>query len=436
MCIELMASADGADIPGAVTSPGADVPVAVSLLGGLRVTAPGVEFAGGSIGRRAELILARLVLDPGTPVSREALADAVWGSALPASWRGSLRNAIVELRRGLADAGLEGRMEVVAARDGYMLALVAGSSVDLVLLRDEADEAARLLDEGDHSGALEVAAPSLTSTVRTVLPGGGEEWVEGLRAEVAGLWTRLRLVAGEAALARDDPGRAERLARDLAEDLPWREDVHRLLIRALRAAGRRAEALAVYDGFRRMLARELGAHPAPATQALFLEILTEERAEQPLEPDSGSADLPAAGALLRLAEGTPFVGRVELLRWLLGRARVATEGGAFVACVSGEPGIGKTRLAAELAIACRREGMGVLYGRAEDRSGPPYAALAGALEVGLAGVERPHLLRRRAGGAGDIAALAPGGRGAAALLDARPGPSAPRNPRCVEHVGG
>jgi hypothetical protein len=79
----------------------------------------------------------------------------------------------------------------------------------------------------------------------------------------------------------------------------------------------------------------------------------------------------------------------------------------FVTCVSGEPGLGKTRLAAELAAVCHREGIGVLYGRCEDRPGLPYAALVEALERGLQGVERSELERRLAGELEVLQALLP-----------------------------
>ncbi len=375
--------------------------MAVSLLGGPRISAGAVSMDCGALGRRAQLVLARLALEHGEPVSREALADVVWGPAPPRTWRTSIRNAISELRRALADAGLEVTVSLTTHGEGYSLELPEGSTVDVTVLREAVEETTRLLAERDWAGALALADARLTDASRTLLPGGAEEWVEGLRAEIAQLRVGLLLAAGEAALGAGDDGRGERLARLAIAGAPLREDAHRLLIRSLRASARRAEALAAYDGCRRLLADELGAMPSPATQELFMEILTEERAELPRLSSRGER-APVPGALLRLAESTPFVGRARLMGALVSRARVAAEAGAFAVSLRGEPGIGKTRLAAELALACHRDGLAVLYGRAEDRLRLPYAAFVDALERALPDIGRSEL---RAGLGDQLAVL-------------------------------
>ncbi len=370
-----------------------DGSIAVGLLGGLRVSGPGRSLDGRMLGRRGEVVLARLALEAGSAVSRDVLADAVWGASLPASWRGSLRNVMSGLRRALAQAGFDGHVALESFEGRSRLELPVGSTVDVLDLRASVDAAVSLMEAAAHGAARQRAQQALVGAAREVLPGGGEEWVEGLRGEVDALRAQLDLIAGEAALALDEPGRAEAHARALLASSPLREDAFRLLISALWRSGRSAEALEAYDRCRRTLDEALGAQPAEATQALFLRILAQEREQTPVRrPASAAAPVPVA--LVRLRAATPFVGRVQPLNALLGRARLAGEAGTFVACLSGEPGLGKTRLAAELAARCADEGMGVLYGRAEDRLGVPYGALIEALERPLGGPAAGSLLDR------------------------------------------
>ena len=61
------------------------------------------------------------------------------------------------------------------------------------------------------------------------------------------------------------------------------------------------------------------------------------------------------------------------------RLDMAQSGGALVVSLSGEPGIGKTRLAAELAALARAGGLAQLYGRADDRLSVPFPAQGAAL---------------------------------------------------------
>ena len=98
----------------------------------------------------------------------------------------------------------------------------------------------------------------------------------------------------------------------------------------------------------------------------------------PASPDS----LPSR--LRSLVEGSPFLGRQAELNRLLDIWREVRSGQRGVAFVAGEPGIGKTRLAAELAAAVDAEGGIVLYGSCDEDSLAPYQPFREALEHHLA----------------------------------------------------
>ena len=170
----------------------------------------------------------------------------------------------------------------------------------------------------------------------------------------AGRWrsSSSRRSSGSArgALAGGELGAAERAARELVARSPYRESGHRFLMEALAAGGNAAEALRVYEDLRVLLRDELGATPAAEIVALHGRLLAGEGARD-------RVPLPATLA--------PRRGRVRRPR---GRARGAARrrgarpaGPRRFVMLSGEPGIGKTRLTAELARAAHAEGT-VLYG--------------------------------------------------------------------------
>src|SRR5499427_1280945 len=93
-----------------------------------------------------------------------------------------------------------------------------------------------------------------------------------------------------------------------------------------------------------------------------------------------SRQCPGRGGVAVVAQATPLVGRdadVSVLAAVLARAG---DGAGSMVLVSGEAGIGKTRLCAELGRLHRQGGGRVLLGRAAPQEASiPYAALADAL---------------------------------------------------------
>ncbi|MGH3074644.1 MAG: ATP-binding protein, partial [Gaiellales bacterium] len=130
--------------------------------------------------------------------------------------------------------------------------------------------------------------------------------------------------------------------RELVAAHPLRERLRGQLMRALRASGRPAEALTVFDEARRILAEELGADPSPELAAVHLSILRAEPAPPP--PIAYESQAPVAGHVGLPAQLTSFVGRDEELQRigkLLATGRLVT--------LLGPGGAGKTRLAVEAA---------------------------------------------------------------------------------------
>ncbi|MEV0679169.1 BTAD domain-containing putative transcriptional regulator [Actinosynnema sp. NPDC050436] len=336
----------------------------VGVLGPLAVTVGGTPVEVG--GSRVRALLVRLALAPGRTVTVEELADALWPDDKPADEVGAVRSLVSRLRRALPDP-----TSLRSAHGGYRLDLPP-DAVDALRFDRLAREARRALAAGDHQAARRLGREAL------------ELWRGPALADVAGLPFAVGHVAGldEARLAAVEDVAAAELAAgegrhlvaeltELAAGHPLRERLQALLLRALFAAGRPAEALAGYEEVRRRLADELGADPGPELRETHREIL---RAEPPDQPRAGNLRLPL----------TSFVGRaedVERVGELLGRHRLVT--------LVGPGGAGKTRLATTTAGRLPRPAWLVELAPVTDQADVAMAVLGALGQREQRTVERP-----------------------------------------------
>ncbi|MEV7723916.1 BTAD domain-containing putative transcriptional regulator [Streptomyces sp. NPDC087917] len=317
-------------------------------------------------GARLRALLTALALRPGRTVPVGLLVAEVWDTDPPADTVPALQALVGRLRRAL------GHQAVRSAEGGYLLD-ARREDIDLYrferLVRDAADAA----DDPARAAALYEEALALwQGPALASLPDPTAEsarW-EAVRTDArrGGLGAALALGRAESAL----PELTELCARH-----PLDEPSQVLRIKALRAVGRPAEALAAYEDVRRELADRLGADPGPALRALHAELLAPPAdaahpatAPRPTTaphpataPHPGTASRPhretapaeAAPAEPAPAEPAPgnlrarlttFIGREEDIRVIgddLARARLVT--------LLGPGGAGKTRLSQEAAEA-------------------------------------------------------------------------------------
>ncbi len=153
------------------------------------------------------------------------------------------------------------------------------------------------------------------------------------------------------------------------------ESAYRRLMRLHFLNGDRSSALQTYQTCRNLLTEELGVEPSPETEAVLVYI----RSAQIPAPDLASQ---ARAQDERLS--IPFVGRSGEYQTLARAFRAAKSGNAQIAVVSGNSGMGKTRLAEEFLNWAGTEGAGVLRGRAYETSGGlPYQPMIDALRERL-----------------------------------------------------
>ncbi|MEU4198208.1 BTAD domain-containing putative transcriptional regulator [Kribbella sp. NPDC026611] len=289
-------------------------------------------------GVRLRGLLARLALSAGRPVSVETLVDGLWGSEAPSA--NALQSLVSRLRASLP--ATESSISVQSGPAGYTLT-IGPDCVDALQFEDLVRRGRRLLT-------------SDAEQAHTLLTQADKLWRGEALADLRDLpfaaieadrLAELRLAAAEdlaeAAVscghARDQVANLEHLATTH----PLRERVHELLIRALYADGRQAEALAAYERLRATLADELGADPGTRLRNLHVSVLRGDSIDPAPQPATASpAPSKARHSNLR-APLTSFVGRREDVAEL---TRLLSNGTRLVTMV-GPGGAGKTRLATE-----------------------------------------------------------------------------------------
>lgn len=324
--------------------------VRVELADGGRVVigdhAVGADALGGRIARR---VLAVLALER-RPLSLDELGDAVWGEALPRTWTTALRGAVHRIRRALDDGGAERSLRTAFGCYQLDPAVV----VDVVEALRLAAAAGDALDAGDASAAVEAAGGAVAVLSRPILADEGGEWFERQRRALHPSHVDALLTLSAASTAFGDHRRAVGSAATAVDLEPFSEATHRQLMAAHAGAGDRAAALLAYRRCRQVLADELGVDPSVATEAVRRSVLAARDRSSPRVP----LVLPPT-----LARPLPLVGRAEVVDALTAAWRAVAQGGSGAAVVAGAAGVGKSRLAAEVAAAAHRDGAAVVHGR-------------------------------------------------------------------------
>ena len=340
----------------AVTTLCGGVAVEFRILGPLEVLdGHGRPLALGGAKQRA--LLAVLLLHAGEVVSAPRLVDELWGEEPPETARGVVQVYVANLRKAL-EPGRAKRTASSLLRTqppGYLLDL-DGHALDL-------DRFARLVQQGSAALAAGQAAEAADQ-----LRGALKLWRGPALGDVA------LLGRDEGAVAELEERRLgaleERIQADLAlarhrevvgelEALvaahPLRERLWAQLMLALYRSGRQADALAAFQRARDRLVEELGVDPGAELRELEAQVLAQDaRLAVPRLPP---LELPAP-----LAEvGPTFVGRAEELAWLQAGLERAATGRSVLRLVEGPAGVGKTRLAAELARLAQDRRVPVRY---------------------------------------------------------------------------
>lgn len=236
------------------------------LLGPVELLRAGARVNLGAAKQRN--VLTVLLWNAGQPVPVSSLIDHVWGVDAPDRARQSLYSYLTRLRSTLAGCGAT----IARTQGGGYLLDVDPETVDVHRFR-------RLV--GEARTAPTVVRQRLLRDALDLwrdVPLAGMEgcWAERVRAGLEDLRVESCIAWGEAALAGNSTAVVS-TAGEMLQLHPLNEQLATLLMRALEAEGRRAEALACYAAMRGRLLDELGSEPGPALQGLHLKLLQDNR---------------------------------------------------------------------------------------------------------------------------------------------------------------
>jgi DNA-binding SARP family transcriptional activator/predicted ATPase len=321
----------------------------INLFGNLRIS-----FAGGPVTavntNRLRSLLAYLILHGDAPQPRERLAFALWPGSSESQARTNLRQLLHHLKRALpAECNLleTTHLTVRWRQDGTC-------AIDILDFQAAIAEAAGARTENDRAREIQSLATAAQLYEDDLLPGLYDDWLTPLREEyrkrISEVLQRLAGLFEE----QKEYGLAIPYAERLAALDPLGESHHQLLIRLYAFNHDRSSALRAYHRCKRVLRREMGVEPDPATVELFEQVLK-------AEPQTGTSRERIPGSpepmqISQLQKVRALIGRTREWHQLTSAWEAAVEEGPRVALIMGEPGIGKTRLADELYEACLRQG--------------------------------------------------------------------------------
>ena len=296
----------------------------VTLLGTFQVARGDAVLA--VPGARLRGLLVRLALAGVRAVEPGVLVDAIWAEEPPAGPGPALQALVSRLRRALGSAG-----DVAQVPGGYRL---AAADVDALRFEQLAAAGRERLRAGDPEAAGDALAGAMALWGDN--PGAEPTVIAAVAPSVATRLAHLSVEAvadlAEAELSLGRAGAAAARLSGLLAEQPVHERAAALLMDALAAQGRQADALALYERVRETLADVLGTDPGAALRERHLRLLRPEQPAQTTKPGNLPAPL------------TSFIGRDDDLTrigTLLTTGRLVT--------VLGPGGAGKTRLAVEAA---------------------------------------------------------------------------------------
>lgn len=332
----------------------------VRLLGCIEVDLddePGIRIGAA----KARWLLAFLALHVGRSRSVDSIIDALWGDHPPLSAPNLVQGYISDLRK------VVGHERIQTTENGYALDL-DDTAVDAVrfqelarLARSEAsaepEVALTLLEEALELGAgTPFGEPAPDGPLAAASARLAEQWVDAAELHAQ---TLVDLGAHQDAVATLD---------ELVEQHPYREGLRTTLAVALYRSDRQVDALRCVAEARRVLADDLGVSPGPRLVEVEQQILNHDPAL-------------AVPAVAPVAPPTSksMVGRAAELARLQNRLAQTTSGAQHTIFVGGEPGIGKTTLAREVARAAVDDDTLVLVGRCDEHVAAPYRPFVEAL---------------------------------------------------------
>jgi DNA-binding SARP family transcriptional activator len=344
--------------------------------------------------RSAKTLTKLLATHPRHALHREQILDILWPGADVDSALNSFAKALHAARHAF-EPELPRRKDstYLKLEDAMVLLNTEHVAIDADRFERLAEDSLRCRDITAYESAVAAYGGELLPEDRY------EDWCAERRGSLTELHIRVLLGMAEELERRGAYNEsADRLREVLKED-QTREEVHRRLMRLYAEMGISDQAIRQFQLCANVLQRELDLAPQRETVALHEDILAgriknRNSALARVHRTAESRRSPAG----RLSEARPFIGREQVLQSLCRQLTRAAGTGPGVMIVSGEAGVGKTRLLEQLAARAGRLGALVLWGgsgaHAHQFAYGPFAVALESYAASRPAAERNELARR------------------------------------------
>jgi DNA-binding SARP family transcriptional activator len=312
--------------------------VYVSLLGGFSVTVKGRPIEDRWRLRKAKTLVKLLALAPGHRLHRDTVVDRLWPDTDPEAAANNLHQIVYTIRH------MMGPESITLSEDVVRLCPAGGLCVDVDVFEQAAAAARR-------TGDLTALQRALQLWTGPLLPEDQyADWAIEDRERLSETHAAVTTLLGSKLFEQGELEAALALLEPLASQHPLEEQLHRVLINVLAGLGRRWEAIETYEKLRDRLDDAYAAEPESETKALYRRLLT------------GAQQHP--GRSLQ-----PLVGRQQEWKRLLASWQRASGGKPHLFLISGEAGMGKSRLAEELLVWADQQGIATARTRSYQAEG-------------------------------------------------------------------
>ena len=337
---------------------GSDGLLLIGLLGGFRVERPEAGEISGWYRRSAKTLTKLLATRAEHALHREEIIEVLWPGAEIDSALNSFGKALHAARRALEpDLPRRGRSSYLRMTDSMLCLDTARVVIDADQFQTLAEDSLRRGDMSTHERALAAYGGELLPEDRY------EDWCADRRSFLAELRVQLLLNLSDSLEARGNYNRAAEYLREVIRQDPVRESVHRQLMRLYARMGTPDQSVRQFHLCEDVLRRELGLAPQRETQLVYKEVLSSGVGEPQQAPPAGDSRVTLRSPVTtRGAPGAPFIGRAQLLRGLCDDVVRSQPIPEALTVITGEAGVGKTRLLGELAAHASRRGALVLWG--------------------------------------------------------------------------
>lgn len=209
---------------------------------------------GGILGR---IILVRLSL-ASSPISRDALIDALWDGEVPSSTESVLNATCSRLRKGLSSVGLDGKRILLSSGGSAELAWPVDARVDVRTAMRAIEDAERALQNIDLDTALRRATIAHSISQRDILPGIDRVWIDDTRDNLRDILERTLNVLADVWHLRGDDHSSLIMAKRLARLAPYSPKAAQKIARAHCALSDLPAARLAIRAYQERVSRDLG----------------------------------------------------------------------------------------------------------------------------------------------------------------------------------